>query len=195
MAYEHPVGGSFASQKSGEAYSSADELQREIEIKRAQIGQSVWEIKTTMKNKYETVKDEIHDTFDIRVQAGRYPIAASLGALAVGFVVGRTISRNIGRHDTDLDEFPVHENSRPMTVESHSRSFTSSPTISRIIGRVESAVDEIADRIVSDLTRLGRDVLVPNLIGKVVSIVAPEAKDQFTPQRDQFTDVRRNRAM
>src|SRR5438128_987095 len=78
---------------------SASELQREIEAKRTSLTHTIAEMKTTMNTEYQNAKETISNTFDWRLQMRRYPLAVSLGALAVGFIAGKIISDQLGGED------------------------------------------------------------------------------------------------
>ncbi len=64
------------------------ELQRRMEEAREDISQTVEEIKDTVTEQYETVKETVAETFDWRAQFRKHSVAWSLGAVAVGYVVG-----------------------------------------------------------------------------------------------------------
>lgn len=59
-----------------------------MEEAREDISQTVEEIKDTVTEQYETVKETVAETFDWRAQFRKHSVAWSLGALAVGYVVG-----------------------------------------------------------------------------------------------------------
>lgn len=67
---------------------SKAELQRRMEEAREDISQTVEEIKETVTEQYEAVKETVAETFDWRAQFRKHSVAWSLGALAVGYVVG-----------------------------------------------------------------------------------------------------------
>lgn len=64
------------------------ELQRRMEEAREDISQAVEDIKDTVTEQYESVKETVAETLDWREQFRKHSIALSLGALAVGYVVG-----------------------------------------------------------------------------------------------------------
>jgi hypothetical protein len=64
------------------------ELQRRMEETREDISQTVEEIKETVTEQYETVKETVAETFDWRAQFRKHSVAWSLGAVAVGYIVG-----------------------------------------------------------------------------------------------------------
>jgi hypothetical protein len=73
------------------------ELQRRMEEAREDISQTVEEIKDTVTESYESVKETVVETLDWREQFRKHSIAWSLGALAVGYVVGTGIAASL--HD------------------------------------------------------------------------------------------------
>ncbi len=64
------------------------ELQRRMEEARESITQTVTEIKDTVTNQYQQVRESISDTLDWREQFRRRPVEFSLGALGVGLLLG-----------------------------------------------------------------------------------------------------------
>ena len=71
------------------------ERQRRMEAAREEISQTVEEIKETVTEQYETVKETVAETFDWRAQFRKHSVAFSLGALAVGYVVGTGLAAAI----------------------------------------------------------------------------------------------------
>ena len=67
---------------------SKAELQRRMEEAREDISQAVEDIKDTVTEQYESVKETVTETLDWRLQFRKHSVAFSLGALAVGYVVG-----------------------------------------------------------------------------------------------------------
>lgn len=74
---------------------SKAQLQRRMEQAREDISQTVEEIKETVTEQYEAVKETVAETLDWRAQFRKHSIAWSLGALAVGYVVGSGIAASI----------------------------------------------------------------------------------------------------
>jgi hypothetical protein len=73
------------------------QLQRRMEEAREDISQTVEEIKDTVTESYESVKETVSDALDWREQFRKHSIAWSLGALAVGYVVGNGLAASL--HD------------------------------------------------------------------------------------------------
>ena len=78
-----------------EAEPSKAQLQRRMEEAREDISQTVEEIKETVTEQYESVKETVAETLDWRAQFRKHSIAWSLGALAVGYVVGTGLAASI----------------------------------------------------------------------------------------------------
>jgi hypothetical protein len=84
-----------ATPKAGEGEPSKAELQRRMEEAREDISQTVAEIKDTVTDQYESVKETVTETLDWREQFRRHSVAWSLGALAVGYVVGTGLAASL----------------------------------------------------------------------------------------------------
>jgi hypothetical protein len=88
---------SRASTPAVEAEPTKAELQRRMEAAREDISQTVEEIKDTVTESYEAVKETVVETLDWREQFRKHSVAWSLGALAVGYVVGTGLAASL--HD------------------------------------------------------------------------------------------------
>src|ERR671939_742425 len=71
-------------------------LQRRMEEAREDISETVAEIKDTVTEQYESVKETVSETLDWREQFRKHSVAWSLGALAVGYVVGNGLAASLG---------------------------------------------------------------------------------------------------
>ena len=85
---------------------SKEELQRRLDVTRDSISQTVTEIKETVANQVQAVKD----TLDWREQFKRRPVAWSAGALGVGFLTGYCIANafkedDYGRYSSAIDRY------------------------------------------------------------------------------------------
>jgi hypothetical protein len=99
MAEERTLGLARAPEQAADDLSK-EELQRRMDEARDSISHTVTEIKETVVNQYQAVKD----TLDWREQFKKRPVAWSAGALGVGFLVGYGIAATIkgdgnGRHE------------------------------------------------------------------------------------------------
>src|SRR5436305_455908 len=70
-------------------------LQRRMEKAREEISETVAEIKDTVTEQYEYAKETVEETLDWRAQFRKHSVAFSLGALAVGFIVGNGIAASL----------------------------------------------------------------------------------------------------
>ncbi|HUQ32366.1 MAG TPA: hypothetical protein VM095_09610 [Pyrinomonadaceae bacterium] len=86
---------SRGSAPAAEAEPTKAELQRRMEEAREDISQTVEEIKDTVTEQYENVKETVSDALDWREQFRKHTAALSLGALAVGYVVGSSIASSL----------------------------------------------------------------------------------------------------
>jgi hypothetical protein len=81
-----------------------------MEEARESITQTVTEIKDTVAQQYNSVKDSVSDALDWREQFRRRPVAWTVGALGVGLVVGYSLGGAIGGDDEDADtRYPSYE--------------------------------------------------------------------------------------
>jgi hypothetical protein len=92
MAQEQHIGTARALDDSGDEDSQKADLQRQMEETRESITNTVNEIKDTVTTQYQHVKETVTEALDWREQFRRRPVAWSVGALSVGFVVGYGIA-------------------------------------------------------------------------------------------------------
>src|SRR5947209_19557011 len=88
MAEERNLGLARAPETSDDADATKVELQRRMEEARESISQTVTEIKDTVVNQYQQVRETISDTLDWREQYRRHTLPITVGAFAVGALVG-----------------------------------------------------------------------------------------------------------
>jgi predicted phage gp36 major capsid-like protein len=81
--------------KASEAEPTKAELQRKMEEAREDISQTVADIKETVTDQYESVKETVTETLDWREQFRKHSVAWSLGALAIGYVVGSGLAASL----------------------------------------------------------------------------------------------------
>lgn len=85
------------------------ELQRRMEQAREAITQTVTEIKDTVTNQYQSVRETINETLDWREQFRKRPVAWSVGALSVGFMTGYCIAANLKGDGGGRNDYPSYE--------------------------------------------------------------------------------------
>jgi hypothetical protein len=89
----------------GDDEPSKEELQRRMEEARETITQTVTEIKETVTNQYYSMKESVSEALDWRHHFRSNPIAFSIGALSVGFLVGYGITGRLkGSSDGERGE-------------------------------------------------------------------------------------------
>ena len=70
---------------------------------RESISETVTEIKDTVVDQYQSVKESVANTLDWQEQFRSHPVAWSLGALSVGYVIGSSIAASFkGSKDDEL---------------------------------------------------------------------------------------------
>jgi hypothetical protein len=93
MASKKAVGRATAPTEAEEPTKA--ELQRRMEEAREDISQTVEEIKDTVTGQYESVKETVAETLDWRAQFRKHSVAMSLGALAIGYIVGSGLAASL----------------------------------------------------------------------------------------------------
>ncbi|PYS81760.1 MAG: hypothetical protein DMF67_15485 [Acidobacteria bacterium] len=91
MAEERNLGLARAPESAADtdaADATKAELQRRMDEARESISQTVTEIKETVVNQYQQVRETISDTLDWREQYRRHTLPITVGAFAVGALVG-----------------------------------------------------------------------------------------------------------
>src|ERR1044071_1134645 len=91
MAEERNLGLVRASEDSSDVDPTKAALQRRMEEARESISQTVTEIKDTVVNQYQQVKENISDTLDWREQYKRHTLPFTLTAFAVGVAAGYAV--------------------------------------------------------------------------------------------------------
>ena len=102
MAEERNLGLARATEPAADdGDSTKAELQRRMDEARESISQTVTEIKDTVVNQYQQVRETISDTLDWREQYKRHTLPMTVGAVAVGAILGYTV---MGAFTGDGDE-------------------------------------------------------------------------------------------
>jgi len=113
MAEERNLGVARAAE-SEDTDSTKAELQRRMEEARESITQTVTEIKDTVANQYQAVRDTVTEALDWREQYRKRPVAFSIGALSAGFILGYTVAgtfKGDGSAYEGEDDYPTYEES------------------------------------------------------------------------------------
>ena len=88
---------------------SKEELQRRMEEARETITQTVTEIKETVTNQYYSMKETVSDALDWRHHFRNNPVAFSVGALSVGFLVGYGLAGTLKGNGSSREGYPSSE--------------------------------------------------------------------------------------
>ncbi|HUQ33356.1 MAG TPA: hypothetical protein VM095_14640 [Pyrinomonadaceae bacterium] len=108
MAEEGTIGLPRASERDDDdaVEPSKEELQRRMEEARETITQTVTEIKETVTNQYYSMKETVSDALDWRYHFRNNPIAFSVGALSVGFLVGYGLAGTFKGEGDEREGYP-----------------------------------------------------------------------------------------
>jgi hypothetical protein len=110
MAEERNLGTARAPQEmTSDEDTTKEELQRRMEEARDSIAQTVTEIKDTVTNQYQTVRESVSEALDWREQYRRRPAAWSAGALGVGFLAGYSIAGALKGSDRYYEDYPSYD--------------------------------------------------------------------------------------
>jgi hypothetical protein len=211
MAEERTLGLARAQEYTSEE-PSKEELQRRLDVTRDSISQTVTEIKETVANQVQAVKD----TLDWREQFRKRPVAWGAGALGVGFLVGyccaAAFQDDYDDYTTAIDRFgeeaksyaaqpvlgasasvaPAHGGAATRSgngTEDHGPGLLERVTNTQAYGRVRDEVGNIGDAFVQELSKTAKQVVLPAVITSLRNFIGghlPNAeKSTYQPARDQ----------
>lgn len=158
---------------------SKETLQRRMEQARDSITSTVSEIKDNVTQQYESVKDAL----DWREHFKRAPVAWSVGAAGVGFLVGYGVAAAIT--DNERDELHYAASSRrPLVAQpvyeaqhsSHTNGKDAADDHPGVLERLRetSAYDKLSkeagslgDRFIEELSATAHQVVLPLLLNKI----------------------------
>jgi len=214
MAEERTLGLARAQEHTAEE-PSKEELQRRLENTRDSISHTVTEIKETVANQVQAVKD----TLDWREQFKKRPVAWCAGALGVGFSLGYCIanyatsddegyrySSAIDRYGEETDRYTaqsVRASSAPMTAPVSTSSQTgngsqdSGPGFFQKVAntqafeRVRDEAGNIGDAVVQELSKTARTVVLPALITSLRNFIGDHLPNA---QKSGVSEGRREQA-
>ena len=129
MAEERNLGLARAPEASGDSDATKAELQRRMEEARESISQTVTEIKDTVVNQYQQVRETISDTLDWREQYRRRPLPFTIGAAGLGFLLGYSIMGALKSDGDDYEE--EYDEQAKHDYDERSRSYAAAPIIGR----------------------------------------------------------------
>ena len=212
MAEERTLGLARAQDVTSEE-PSKEELQRRLDVTRDSISQTVTEIKETVANQVQAVKN----TLDWREQFKKRPVAWSAGALGVGFLTGYCIANafkddDYYRYSTAIERYGEESKSysaQPVLGTSSSAGFTAAKsengakdngpgffervTNTHAYERVRDEAANIGSAFVQELGNTAKAVVLPALItslrnfigGHLPNAPASATQAKYEPAREQ----------
>ncbi|HSS18601.1 MAG TPA: hypothetical protein VLL54_00750 [Pyrinomonadaceae bacterium] len=162
-------------EENGEA-KSKEVLQRRMELARDSITNTVSEIKENVTQQYESVKDAL----DWREHFKRAPVAWSVGAAGVGFLVGYGVAAAL----TDNERAELHYASATSRRPLVSQQVYEAPAASQTNGkdhpgmlerfketsaydRLSKEAGSLGDRFIEELSTTAHEVVLPALLTKI----------------------------
>ena len=180
---------------------SKEELQLRMEETRDSITQTVTDIKESVSQQYENVKDAL----DWREHFKKQPVAWSLGAAGVGFFVGYGIAacvKNFVVDDVDyvstrrsyagqpiLGEFQQEVSlGQAEGTKGTNGDQSEGPGLiqrfkeTRAFDRLQQEVGSLGDRLVEELSTTAQTVVLPALIRKIKDLIGADLSDKSQPR-------------
>ena len=166
---------SAAAHQIGSEQPSKEELQRRMDEARDAISDTVGEIKDTVVHQYDVVKEAL----DWREQFKKRPVIVSVGAASAGLVIGWTVAsvipakkRTVGFVPSTGQTPQVRPPARPQEVQ-HERKANQGPGLwtklaaTPVYHEIRNEGASLGKSFVGELTKIGREVLIPAITGKV----------------------------
>jgi hypothetical protein len=184
MAEERTLGLARAPE-AGRYEPSKEELQRRMEEARESISHTVTEIKETVTHQVDSVREAL----DWREHFKKQPVAWSLGAAGVGFIVGYRIAASLKDDDEDSEHTyaqpvshayaaqPILGGSEQSGVASMERRTNGSQEegpglLARFketsaYDHLSNEVSSLGDRLIDELSKTAQFVVLPLVLNKV----------------------------
>lgn len=212
MAEERTLGFARARETDDDEISKAA-LQRRMEEARDSISNTVTEIKETVTQQYENVKDAL----DWREHFKRQPVAWSLGAAGIGFFVGYGIAAAMKGDDYDETRYDEPRYASSAAHSLASQSYSSQPVIGEPLAAAMSAKtngkDEgpgllerfketsaydrlskeagtLGDRLVEELSTTAQQVVLPALLRKLKTWIGVDLSEKTPSMRSGGAESR-----
>ena len=209
MAEERTLGLARAPEQSTEDLSK-EELQRRMDVARDSISNTVSEIKETVANQVQAVKD----TLDWREKFKKRPVAWSVGALGVGFLVGYGVAGFVSDDDEPQRDYRDHyagadyqsyaaqrvlsQADASMTHQPEQRrqsgngheedtgpGFFEKLTHSQAYGRVKDEVGDIGNNLIQEVAKTAKVMVIPAIIGSLKKFLGEYLPEGSTTDREQ----------
>jgi len=202
MAEERNLGLARARETGGED-PSKEALQRRMEEARDSITNTVTEIKETVAQQYENVKDAL----DWREHFKKQPVAWSLGAAGVGFFVGYGLAAAFTGEDEEETNYRTTSSYSPTAQYYANRSaYSAQPATEDVTGdsssknngkddgpgmfqrfketsaydRLSKEAGTLGDRLVEELSTTAQQVVLPALLKKLRTLIGVDLADKST---------------
>lgn len=144
---------------------SKEELQRRLDETRGSISQTVTEIKETVANQVQAVKNSL----DWREQFKKRPVAWSAGALGIGFLTGYCIANAL----KDEDDYYRYSSAMDRYSE-HSKSYAAQPVLGTASASMAAGSSELGSSGLGSRTENGSKDHGPGLFQRVTNTQAYE---------------------
>jgi hypothetical protein len=213
MAEERTLGLARAQEQTAEE-PSKEELQRRLDHTRDSITHTVTEIKETVANQVQAVKD----TLDWREQFKRRPVVWSAAALGTGFATGYCIAAFVkgdrAEYDSAIDRFgdesrhyassemlsgaamaaPVQGSTRARQHNGHDSGpgFFEKITQTPAFERVRTEAGNIGDAAVQELTKVAKTVVLPALMTSLRNFIGDYLPNADTKKSSYEPSLERN---
>ncbi|HWN08183.1 MAG TPA: hypothetical protein VNO50_02730 [Pyrinomonadaceae bacterium] len=164
-------------------------LQRRMEETRDSISNTVTEIRDTVNEKYENVKEAL----DWREHFKRQPVAWTLGAAGVGFFVGYGLAAALTDNDERADSVSVSDSyARPLLSQQAAATTESAKTNGHDEGpgllerfketsaydRLSREAGSLGDRLVEELSTTAHTVVLPLLLNKLKTWIGVDLSEK-----------------
>jgi len=200
MAEERTLGLARAPELSTEELSK-EQLQRRMDLARDSISHTVTEIKETVAHQVQAVKD----TLDWREQFKKRPVAWSVGAFGVGFLIGCGVAGLVkGEDETEpvRDYYgPDYRSYAAQPVlsqasatmkgqsvkgpqegngheEERGPGFLERLTHSAAYGRMRDEVSSVGDSLIQEVTKTAKMMVVPAIISSLRKFLGEHLPDR-----------------
>lgn len=168
---------------------SKEELQRRLDVTRDSISQTVTEIKDTVANQVQAVKESL----DWREQFKKRPVAWSAGAAGLGFVVGYGVAAAVKGDsraaNNEVDYYAPRAkayaqqafSSAPQAESKHGKGnghqkdegpgFLEKLSSTPAYGRVKDEVSNVGDALIEELGKTAKLVVLPALMTSIKNFI------------------------
>jgi hypothetical protein len=213
MAEERTLGLARAQEQTAEE-PSKEELQRRLDHTRDSITHTVTEIKETVANQVQAMKD----TLDWREQFKRRPVVWSAAALGTGFATGYCIAAFVkgdsSEYESAIDRFgdesrhyassetlsgaamaaPLQGSTRARQHNGHDSGpgFFEKITNTPAFERVRSEAGNIGEAAVQELTKVAKTVVLPALMTSLRNFIGDYLPNADTKKSSYEPSLERN---